>query len=116
MKNTHLLKLSLLSLMVVITACSSAEIEPENNQQASQTMQSATIEDKQLTACRDPRPEQCTQVYQPVCAVRDTGVRCVTTPCPSSEYVTYPNSCEACADPRVSSWKPGACDDENQAL
>ncbi len=65
--------------------------------------------------CTDPRPQACTREYAPVCAIRDTGLRCMTTPCPSSEYRSYPNACEACADPRVRSWKAGACpDDQNK--
>lgn len=62
-------------------------------------------------ACSDPRPEVCTKQYDPVCAQRDTGVRCVTTPCPSAEPVSYGNACEACADPKVLGHRPGACED-----
>ena len=61
------------------------------------------------TVCREPRPEMCTQEYRPVCADRDTGVRCVTTPCPSTEQVTYSNACTACSDPKVMRHRPGAC-------
>ena len=60
-------------------------------------------------ACEAPRPEMCAQLYDPVCAQRDTGVRCVTTPCDSAEPREYPNACEACADPKVLSYKPGPC-------
>ena len=59
--------------------------------------------------CRDPRPEMCTQDYQPVCATRDNGVRCVTTPCDSTETATYSNGCMACADPAVYYYVEGAC-------
>ena len=30
----------------------------------------------------------------PVCGLFDTGVRCITTPCPSSEEVTFKNICD----------------------
>jgi len=60
--------------------------------------------------CTDPRPELCTLDYRPVCATRDTGVRCVTTPCDSTELATYSNACAACADPRVVSSTQGACE------
>jgi len=61
--------------------------------------------------CDSPRPEICTEQYVPVCASKDTGIRCVTTPCPSEEKVTYPNACAACADPKVYGYIPdGACD------
>ncbi len=63
-------------------------------------------------ACTDPRPEMCTHDYRPVCAQRDNGVRCVTTPCDSTDARTYPNACSACADPKVYSWVPGACEED----
>ncbi len=63
------------------------------------------------TRCGDPRPEMCTREYRPVCALRDTGVRCVTTPCPSTEWKTYGNACDACADADVIGHLPGACED-----
>jgi len=59
--------------------------------------------------CKDPRPQVCTREYKPVCATRDTGVRCVTTPCPSTELVTKSNACTACSDKKVYSHVPGAC-------
>ena len=59
--------------------------------------------------CKDPRPEMCTQDYRPVCATRDNGVRCVTTPCDSTETATYSNGCMACADPAVYYYIEGAC-------
>ena len=61
------------------------------------------------TECTDPRPEVCAQDYRPVCATRDTGVRCVTEPCPATEQKTYSNACSACSDPEVTHWVPGEC-------
>ena len=61
------------------------------------------------TACADPRPEACTMDYRPVCATRDTGVRCITAPCPSTETKTFSNGCTACSDPKVLQHVPGAC-------
>jgi hypothetical protein len=61
------------------------------------------------SACESPRPELCAQLYDPVCGQRDTGVRCVTTPCNSTEPREYPNACEACADPKVLSYADGPC-------
>ncbi|MFT3807528.1 hypothetical protein [Arenimonas sp.] len=60
-------------------------------------------------ACTDPRPQACTMDYRPVCATRDTGIRCVTTPCPSSEQKTFGNACSACGDPKVSQYVKGEC-------
>ncbi|MDX9873853.1 MAG: hypothetical protein RBS88_03005 [Spongiibacteraceae bacterium] len=63
----------------------------------------------ELVRCEEPRPEFCTHQYLPVCAHRDTGIRCVTTPCPSAAQQTYGNACAACADPAVEGWRPGEC-------
>ena len=60
--------------------------------------------------CSDPRPQICTREYMPVCATRDTGVRCVTTPCHSTEEVTYSTGCTACSDPKVSHYRTGKCE------
>lgn len=59
--------------------------------------------------CTEPRPQLCTMDYNPVCATRDSGTRCVTTPCPAREQATYANACGACADARVFYHLPGAC-------
>jgi len=59
--------------------------------------------------CKEPRPQICTREYRPVCATRDTGIRCVTTPCDSQEFKTYGNGCTACADTNVSEYRSGAC-------
>ena len=59
--------------------------------------------------CHDPRPEICTYQYTPVCATKNTGVRCVTTPCPATEKRTYGNACVACSDPKVLGYSLGVC-------
>ncbi len=35
----------------------------------------------------------CTREYMPVCGIKDTGIRCITSPCPSSEEKTFGNQC-----------------------
>ena len=60
--------------------------------------------------CVVPRPEMCARDWRPVCGLRDTGMRCVTTPCPSWETKTYGNACAACADPAVYGWRPDECE------
>ncbi|MGJ8669545.1 MAG: hypothetical protein ACSHXK_08665 [Oceanococcus sp.] len=95
-----LLHTILVSLTMAILSCSG---ESGNADSADMT-----------TICEDPRPEACTANYQPVCATRDNGVRCVTTPCDSTEMATYSNGCSACADERVFEYQDGACADENQ--
>ena len=59
--------------------------------------------------CTDPRPQICTMDYTPVCATRDNGTGCTTTPCESTETATYANACMACADPAVMYHLPAAC-------
>ncbi len=69
-----------------------------------------------LIECTNPRPQVCTQQYDPVCALRDTGIRCVTTPCDSTEWRRYSNACMACADPDVYGYQPFDCKpDTNEA-
>lgn len=60
-------------------------------------------------ACPDDRPEMCTRDYRPVCAKRDTGIRCIATPCPSTEWTTEGNPCTACSNPTVEGFTPGEC-------
>ena len=55
------------------------------------------------------RGAMCTQQYDPVCALVDTRIRCVTTPCDSPRRETRPNACSACADEQVVGWLPGEC-------
>jgi hypothetical protein len=63
----------------------------------------------ELTMCTDPRYEICTDEYAPVCGLRYTGIVCVTTPCESTEKITYSNACAACRDPDAISHYPGEC-------
>lgn len=65
-----------------------------------------------LRQCESPRPQFCTREYRPVCGLRDTGVRCITEPCPSTELNTYGNACDACSDESVRGYTEGACDGE----
>ncbi len=76
----------------------------------------APTTDQHVVNCPEQRPEICTREYRPVCATRDTGVRCVTTPCPSTEQRTYSNGCSACADEKVISYRLDACGDAAQSL
>lgn len=66
-----------------------------------------------FVTCEDPRKTMCTREYRPVCGEVDTGIRCIKEPCPSTEKKTYPNACEACADPKVAGYFPIACDAMN---
>jgi len=48
--------------------------------------------------CTEPRPQVCTMIYQPVCALKRDGTR-----------QTYASGCTACADPNVTEYLPGEC-------
>lgn len=67
---------------------------------------------KSVTICKDPRSPMCTREYNPVCATKDIGVRCLRTPCPSTELKTYATGCTACADEKVISYTEGKCTEE----
>lgn len=62
--------------------------------------------------CEEPRPQICTQEYVPVCGLRDTGIRCITTPCDSTEWKTYSNACVACGDLAVFGYRQNQCPNE----
>lgn len=60
--------------------------------------------------CQEPRPEMCIQVYEPVCALKDTGLHCVKAPCDGvTEWVTFSNACHACGDKSVRGFRDGEC-------
>lgn len=52
------------------------------------------------------KAEVCAEIYAPVCAAYQ--VQCVTTPCPPMPK-TYENTCSACRDNNVLTYKEGAC-------
>lgn len=64
----------------------------------------------EFTACDTPRPEACTREYNPVCAMKDNGLRCITSPCQSEDAVTESTSCTACSDQTISGHYPGPCE------
>lgn len=97
--------LTLLSLLIFCCSCSTVEPALDKNNEAPEDQ--ATL----ITPCQDPRPQICTSEYRPVCATKDTGIRCVTTPCPSTEEATYATGCTACSDSRVGSYRPGKCEE-----
>lgn len=64
-----------------------------------------------FTQCdAEHRPEVCTKEYRPVCAEVDNGVRCITTPCDSTDQRNFGNACMACADANVTGHWPVACE------
>jgi hypothetical protein len=99
--------------MLLLVACAhdngidAAAAAPDAGAKPAQTATPA--ETPRPITCTEPRSQVCTRDYRPVCATRDTGIRCITAPCPSSEQRTYSNGCEACSDPKVLQHVEGAC-------
>ena len=58
-----------------------------------------TMTQSNLVACEDPRPQICTAIYDPVCALTA-----------DNSYKTYASACSACGDANVSGHRPGACE------
>ena len=94
-----------LPLLLLLAACSQAPVASEPPKDGPPPPETRN----EPVACTDPRPEMCTMIYAPVCATRDTGIRCITAPCPSTEQVTKSSACNACSDPKVISYVKGEC-------
>jgi hypothetical protein len=97
---------STLLVWMMLGGCSSTASESRSEAQTAPQLDAV---------CKDPRSPICTMEYKPVCALKDTGVRCVTTPCPSSEWQTYPNACTACSHPEVTGYVDGKCKTDDEA-
>lgn len=93
-------KLLILSIMFFCMSCSATVIDKTD---------APNKEGDAYMLCKDPRPQICTREYKPVCATKNTGVVCVTTPCPSTEEKTYATGCTACADAKVIKYQQGQC-------
>ena len=104
-KRTRLTTLAAASLLAALACSTDGEAPADPAAPAA-----PPADEVELTRCTDPRPEICTQHYDPVCGRRDTGVRCVTEPCDGAfELRTYANACAACSDAKVDGHRPGAC-------
>src|SRR5690606_41854970 len=114
----------LLLTLAVISGCeqqppteNAAQPAPTSNQHLSPTLSDIEHDNEtadsadEWTDCPEQSPEVCTQVYDPVCGRIDTGIRCVTTPCPSFTSKTFGNACSACSRTEVISFREGRCDD-----
>jgi hypothetical protein len=100
-----------LFLCLFVTACQD-DVTSENEVAEEYPEQQEEIPNE-LINCPENRPEVCTQIYQPVCGLVDTGIRCITTPCPSAEYKTFGNACTACSDVDVTGYVEGECADND---
>ena len=100
-----LFKYFLLTIISMLIIMSCQPVKKHTREQQS----SGAIKNSLFKTCSSPRPNMCTQEYNPVCAKKDTDIRCVTTPCPSEEEVTFGNACGACSDSKVSAYRLGEC-------
>ena len=98
-----LLALFLFSIAILV-ACQPYRTQPSPNN----TVEKPLLLSKPIV-CKEPRSKMCTREYRPVCATKDTGIRCMKNPCPSIRQVTYSNACTACADSSVYGYRLGAC-------
>ena len=99
------LRRGMMAIMMLLSGCVGPQTTASQPEPEHKPMPTGSL----YTACEKPRPEICTQDYAPVCARRDTGIRCVKAPCPASELKTYSNGCSACGDPKVYGFYPGSC-------
>lgn len=53
----------------------------------------------------------CTLDYTPVCGLTDNNIRCITTPCASTDAKTFSNGCSACSAQALGYYQ-GSCDDQ----
>lgn len=104
-----MLRLLLVCIFTILIASCAAQQEA---QLTTQPHPQSSTQKPEFTQCPEQRANMCTRQYLPVCATRDSGVRCVTTPCPSREQKTYGNGCEACADKKVLGYIANACTPE----
>lgn len=82
----------LVGLVVIscfVTGCNSAPEQP-----LSETSDVVNL-------CKDPRPQMCTMIYQPVCGVNNDG-----------QFKTYASDCTACSHQEVRGYNEGACENE----
>lgn len=72
---------TLITFLVFLAACSTSQTEqlPEN-----------------ITACPEERPQICSMIYAPVCALNDDGTR-----------KTFASDCVACGDDTVVGFEKG---------
>ena len=98
--------LLLLGCAVAISGCKDDSATSKESNTQSDELQSGT---ENYVNCPEVRPEMCTQMYDPVCGLMDSGIRCITTPCPSVIHKTFGNACTACSDEKVTGYVDGEC-------
>lgn len=87
MHQKHLRLLTITLIGLAGAGCASSPGQPSN--EASSTP---------LILCKEPRPEMCTQQYDPVCGKHGEW-----------GFKTYGNACTACSKAAVVGYRPGVC-------
>ena len=77
-----MLRFSFVIGIVCLTSCASTGGEPRSL----------------MTECKDPRPQICTMIYDPVCGRDKNGIR-----------KTQASSCSACSEVDVLGFEEGEC-------
>ena len=87
-------RLILLLLALTISACSaqSTDLDPGHSNHTDSDL-------VDLIECSEPRPEICTQIYLPVCAVLKSG-----------GSKTFASDCTACSAQEVIAYRKEACE------
>lgn len=86
----------MLLLLGMLLAISFSGLSQSDAQEIRKPVTTGTL-NTVFTACQEPRPAICYEVYIPVCAIKTTGKS------------TYVNDCKACADPMVKGFEKGEC-------
>lgn len=60
---------------------------------------------------QEKQTEACTREYNPVCAILDNSIRCITEPCASTDALTMSNDCVACSQDAIGYYQ-GACEEQ----
>ena len=83
------------AIMILMAGTACSQVASSGSDTAAEA---ATEKPDGMVLCTDPRPEICTQQYDPVCGSHRDGAR-----------KTYPNQCAACSNAEVAGASPGAC-------
>ncbi len=90
-----------IAVSVFLSACNAT---PQNAEVDKTVVEKSVVEKSVVEAvnvenkCKDPRPQMCTMIYQPVCGLNKDGV-----------FKTYASDCSACADSNVVGYNDEAC-------
>lgn len=92
------------AILLMLTVLSACGVTTAPLQQNSHSVPHGYVQ------CENSEPRVCTAQYDPVCALFDTGKRCIKAPCDGvTVKKTVSNGCAACSTAKVIGYTPGAC-------